>query len=713
MNSSRGGNSNFADRLRTVQVGRREELEASRHIFRGRPCYVLHDPITFHAHKLSVDDYQIFVQLDGKRPLKDIFAQLVERKMLAPQREEDFYRFVVHLNQLGLLNLPVTDGKSLYARFERKQQARRHGRLIGILFLRVPLWHPDAFLARTVRYVAPLFSRIALAVWLVCVLMGIYVIGSRWEEFRSPLGTMLALNNLPLLWVLLVGLKLVHEMGHAYACKQFGGRVPEMGAFFILFTPCAYVDASTAWNFPNRLHRIVVSLAGMYFESILALVALVVWCLTGRSTLHAAAQYAMVLSTVVTIGFNINPLMRYDGYYILSDLVNVPNLRQLATGELVGALKRRLLGVPVASQARSTLERIGLIFFGVAATVYKTLVLTGICAVIAWKIPVVGLAAGVVYVGTVLSKSGLRLLRYVTLSDEVAPVRRRAVLVTVLLVVGAPLTLLLLPAPGAVEAVGTVARRDDRVVRAAETGFLEKPLLGEGDQVGAGQVIASLDNIDLSSTLRRQRAKIKQLRVQLYADAATDRRSAAVIQQRLDQARRVEREIQRHVQSLDIASPIAGRITNATSLAEVGQLIRKGQLVATISAGPWVFRAVATADALSHGVPAVGERVDIRLAGDAAHLFGGTVLRVARAGSRKIDCRALTHLGGGWIAVAKETMEAEEPFFQITMGIDPTEADLLRPGMTGIVRFKRPHPSLAMHLFRRTLHFLDRLRLAG
>ena len=153
------------------------------------------------------------------------------------------------------------------------------------------------------------------------------------------------MSNVPILWTLLVGLKTFHELGHAYACKRFGGTVPEMGAMIMMGTPCAYVDASSSWSFPKRWHRMIVALAGMYFESMLAMVALVVWLCTDTGQLHSAAQYAIVLSTVVTIGFNANPLMRYDGYFILCDLLNFPNLHRDAKASSSSFIKWILYGI--------------------------------------------------------------------------------------------------------------------------------------------------------------------------------------------------------------------------------------------------------------------------------------------------------------------------------------------------------------------------------
>jgi putative peptide zinc metalloprotease protein len=703
----------LADRLRNVQVGTRQELEPSRHVFRGLPSYVVLDPVTFQAHQFSIQDYQVFVRLDRQRPLGEVFETLVDEGVLARERENDFYHFIVHLNQLGLLNLPVSNAKTLYARFEKRQAARRRNRILGCLFLRVPLCHPDAFLKKTVRAVAPLFTRGAFVLWLIALVLGVTVVVTRWEEFRDPLGTMLAMKNLPILWILLVTLKVGHELGHAYACKHFGGNVPEMGAYFILFTPCAYVDASAAWGFTNRVHRVVVSLAGMYFESIAALIALAVWCMTGPTAIHSAAHYVIILSTVVTIGFNINPLMRYDGYYIFSDLVNVPNLRQLASAQTIATLKRRLFGIRTRPVTESRKGQLGLFVFGVASALYKFSVLLGICAIIAMKIPAIGLGIGVSYIGTTFWKLGVTLVRYVGWSEEVAPVRFRAVLAASLLLAACPLCLLVLPTPGSVQSVGIVGRGNDRIVRSTGTGFLQEPRVQVGDRVELGTVLCDLSNIDITSAIRGKQAEIGRLHGQLLEEARSDRCAAVMTERRLDQAQQERRQLAALEAALTVQSPVTGRITQAEGLEDVGRLVRKGERLAQVSAGPWILNAVATEGALSTSVPQAGDRVEIRLVGHAGPVFHGTVTNLAKAGSRKIDDASLTHLGGGSIAVSEMTMEAKQAFFRITIAIDDPDESVLRHGMTAMATFPGRRTSLGIHLYRRLLQFLNHLRVAG
>jgi putative peptide zinc metalloprotease protein len=716
MEALKDANSQLAQltaRLRNVQIATRQELEISRHIFRGQPSYVVHDPVTFQSHELSVGDYQVFVELDGERSLSTVFEGLVARRVLESSREEDFYAFVVHLNQLGLLNLPVSDGKTLYNRFARRRAARLRSRIIGILFLQVPLCNPDAFLSRTVGLVAPLFTRAALALWLLCVAAGAYVVAAQWDDFCSPLGTMLALRNLPILWSLLVVLKLGHELGHAYACKHFGGHVPEMGAYFIVLTPCAYVDASAAWGFPSRTRRIIVSLAGMYFESILALIALAVWCTTEPSTLHSAAQFAVVLSTVVTVGFNINPLMRYDGYYILSDLVNVPNLRQVAGQHAVSILKQRLLGIPASPGARTRGGRAALCAFGMASACYKVLLIVGICGILALKIPVVGLGIGVSYVGATAWSIGTRFLRYVRYAEDVAPVRRRALAVTAVALLLCTASVLLIPTPGSIQTLGVVQQRDDRVVRATGTGFLRESKAVVGEEVSPEDVLCTLENFEITSALVRKAAEIAQLRAELYRSLLSDPIKAAANAQHLARAEREADDLRRLSEAQTVRSPIAGRITEAGGLEVVGRLVRKGEPLAKVSAGPWVVQAVANEETFSQSRLGLGEGVEVRLVGQAQSAFQGQVIRLARAGSRKIDAPSLTHLGGGSIAVAEQTLEAQEPFFQLTIALFDAGDAPLRHGMTGIAVLPGGRSPLALHLYRRTLQFLDRLRMAN
>ena len=343
----------IAQRLGPVQAGLRSDLEVTRHLFRGQPQYIVRDPLTFQTHQFSQYDYQILVALNDSERLEETFQKLVDEEHLAAGQEDDFYQFILTLHRLNYLILPISDGKLLYERFAVRQRSARWRQVTGFLFLRVPLVNPDAFLDRTADFVRPLFTRTAFFLWMLMMFTGLGLLVRRWDAFKDPMHSMLANETLLFIWVALIGLKVIHEFGHAYACKIFGGKVPEMGAFFIAFTPCAYMDASAAWGFSRIRHRVIVSLAGMYFESVMAFVALLVWCWTADPLISSCAHHVVVLSTAVTIGFNINPLMRYDGYYVLSDLVGIPNLRQRSIEQVQGGSQTLVAGDHVSVGGRS------------------------------------------------------------------------------------------------------------------------------------------------------------------------------------------------------------------------------------------------------------------------------------------------------------------------------------------------------------------------
>ncbi len=702
----------LAPRLRDVQVGIRAELEVSRHIFDGDASYVVRDPLSFQSHWLSVDNYLVFAALRSDTTLGKTFESLKARHVLGPEQEEDFYRFVLSLQDSGLLSLPVSDGKALYNKLLKKREAAKQGRLFKLLFLKIPVAYPDQFLARTIRYTQPLFTRTAFCLWLLAMVGGIGLVASRWQEFVDPLGNMLALNSLPLVWALLVGLKACHELGHAYACKRFGGTVPEMGVYLVMLTPCAYVDASSSWGFPNRAHRIIVTLAGMYVESILAVAALIVWSLTGPGLVHSAAQYAVALSTVVTIGFNINPLMKYDGYFLLTDILNVPNLAQQAQGQVQGVLKRVLFGIRTVPHA-NRFSRWMLLTYGVLAGLYKVGVTLGMATVIAWKIPLVGMGMAVAYMGTTLVGTIKRVRGYVWTSDEAAPVRRRAKLVTGALAVAAALLIFAVPMPGRMQAVGVVTRQDNHVVRAAAAGFIRQTAVKAGQRVLPGAEVCQLDNPQMQAMIAQKQAEVRRLAArvqnQLVVDAAAAQSSEALRQQ----AERELVRLQAEAASLRVVSAADGEVVALDAARDAGRFVRKGDSLGRISHGPWVMRANATADALTMANPQVGEQLEVRLLGQPDRPYAAQITRVAVVGSRKIASAAVTQLGGGNIAVQPGSMQAAEPYFEITLSLDDTETAPLYDGMTAMVNFQPRLAPMGWHLYRRGLRFLHAWRSAG
>ena len=707
-----GGGGSVADRLAGAVVSARAELDVSRQVFREGPAYVVRDPTTFQAHRLSPEDYRVFAALDESRTLGETFTGLVGAGVLEEGQRDEFFAFVLQMHRLGLLSVPVNDAGSLYKRFERRRRAARRSLATSVFFCRVPMVNPDAFLTRTVWAVRWLFTRWAVLLWLAAVCAAGVVAAGRWDELSAPLLTMLTGEKLILLWVVLVGLKVVHEFGHAWACKAFGGHVPEMGVMLVVGTPCAYVDATDSWGFASRWRRVWVSLAGMYFESWVGVAAVFVWAATGPGLLNTVAYQAALLSTIVTIGFNLNPLMRFDGYYIASDLLNMPNLRARAQAKVGGLVSRWVLGVRDAGGNESRGLSAMLIVFGIASSVYKATLVLSICAMVALKFYTVGVALAAGYIAITLGGWASRVVRYVGFSEATAPVRGRAVLASVALALAAVGVVGFVPMPGGVEAGGVIGRETEHVVRAPEAGSVVGVGLRGGERARAGAVLVELENSELEGAAEVSRAELRRVEAELsVARFEAGSRALQAERRREHERARAERTAVRAA-SLRVGSPGAGEVIERVRL-ERGVFVRAGDELARVVSGAWVARVLLTGEQVRRAELAVGSRALCRPMTDVGVVLEGRVASIAPAGDRRIEHAALTSVGGGSIAVDAETGEAGRPYFEVTVELGET-GELpasVRQGSTVRVRLSGDRETLGVRAWRRVTRFLNELRV--
>lgn len=700
----------LAATLRTVHVGLREDLEVSRHDFRGEPCYVVRDPMTFQSQRLGIGEYEVFVSIHPERSLGDAFQELCTRNKMTPDDEDHFYDFVVRLHRLGFLQLPISDDKLLYQRYRARQQAKRREKMMSFLFLRIPLWNPDSFLERTKVVGRILFHPAFFAAWVLLVLSATFVGFSRWSELSQPLNGLLVAQNIPLLWTTLIVLKFFHEMGHAYSCKHYGGHVPETGAYLILFTPCAYLDATAAWGFPKRRHRITVSLAGMYVESLFAAIAIFVWASTEPSLLNSLAYNVVFLAGVTTVLFNINPLMRYDGYYILSDWLEIPNLRARATQQVQAKFKRWFLGI--SDPAGETSGRLGwiLLTFGVFATLYRFALLFTLAAVLASKVLVVGIVLGFGYLVWTGYSAIRRLAAYLWHAPETAPVRTRAVAISVVLFLLAPAALLGIPLPGAVHAAGTLTQENESIIRATTDGFIAEVASTPGSEVNAGATLVRLSSDRPTELLARAAANLHAAGIR--RDALRHSHPSKSAQQAVEAGRYAEEleRAKRELAELDHRAPAPGVITQAPRATDVGLFVREGSPLATVSSGAWQVEAILTESQIVLAEAKVGDQAEFRPADDPVRGLVGRIVRIAPAGSRTVGFPELTQLGGGDIAVDPTTKTASQPFFVVTVQLPDTHS-AFKHGMTGQLRLSAAAEPLATSLARRASRFFDRILL--
>ncbi|MBA4019009.1 MAG: hypothetical protein C0483_17715 [Pirellula sp.] len=323
---------------RPITFRRRPDLQIASQRFGAERYWVIHDPLSLKFTRLRDDEYALFELLDGEHSLDDLVNFYEAR--FAPQRlhPEEAARFVNMLHSSGLLLAErAGQGESLHERSEKRRREEFRKRWLSPLAVRFRGINPETLFQVMYPFVRPFMSRTALVCGCLFILSAVGLAAVQWRTLAARLPDFQAYftpTNILILMGVLGVVKVLHEFGHGLTCLHFGGRCHELGVMFLVFTPCLYCNVSDAYRFPNKWHRAAVGAAGIYVELLLASAAMYLWWYTEPGLLNQICLGVTALCSVSTLMFNGNPLMRYDGYYILCDVVETPNLAERSASVL-------------------------------------------------------------------------------------------------------------------------------------------------------------------------------------------------------------------------------------------------------------------------------------------------------------------------------------------------------------------------------------------
>jgi putative peptide zinc metalloprotease protein len=509
---------------RPIGLRLRADLLASSVDSSGTTTWIVKDPLTLEHFQFSGEEYALMDWLRRPATIGELERQFNQRfspRTISPQAIWDF---VSRLHTAGLV---ISDGSGQGAELLRRRDRQRARRLAfswtGLLGIRFRGFDPDRLLATLHRKLRWLFSPFTVIAALGLVLCAISIVFGHFDEFRDrlpALGTLVQPRNLAWLLLAIGGVKVLHEFGHALACKHFGGEVREMGFMLLVFSPCLYCDVSDAWRFGSKWRRIAVSAAGIMVELVLAAVATIVWWYAQPGVVQLVAQNIMIVCTASTLLINGNPLMRYDGYYILSDFVDTPNLWQRSRAALANLWSDWLMGQSVADDPLiPARRRPWLALYALLSKTYMVLV----CVAIVWGLANVlhpyRLQNLAYAVGLTLVASAL--IRPISSVVELArnPIRRaelRTGRLSLLTAFGLAtiVAVLFIPVDYKVRAPLVLMPEDAARIFATVEGTLTQ-VLPAGTAVKRGDVIAELKNSQVELELARLQAEVtlRQLHV--------------------------------------------------------------------------------------------------------------------------------------------------------------------------------------------------------
>jgi putative peptide zinc metalloprotease protein len=513
----------------------------------------------------------------------------------------------------------------------------------------------------------------------------------------------LAVDNLFVLYLAFPVLKAMHEMGHATCIKSSGGEVHEIGVILLVLLPVPYVEASSATVLKSKFRRALVGAAGMAVEVFIASLAFYLWLLVEPGLVRAVLFNVMVIAGVSTLIFNGNPLLRYDAYYILSDLTEIPNLAGRSARYWSYLLERYVLGArelepPKASRS----EKAWFLFYGAASTVYRMIVTVAIALFIATRFFFIGVILALWAVAAMAVAPLIRGLLHLTRSPRLQRHRRRAISVTVSAALAIAAFVLFVPTPSHTDVEGVVWLSDQALVRAETNGFLAKYVAAPGSHVAVGDKLARFSDPELESQVDFVRARVAELEAIAQAEAATDRARAALAKTRLAHEREELAIILQKVADLTVTAKTDGEFVIAQKEDLLGRYFHKGELLGHVIGGPDpLIRAVVPQDAIDR-VRVATDRVRVRIVDDPATVWEGRIIHAVPGGEETLPSRALAVEGGGEIATDPRETKGAKAFLRMFQ-FDIALVDAQPPhefGQRAFVQFEHEKETLSSQWYR-------------
>jgi putative peptide zinc metalloprotease protein len=684
----------------------RADLIIIKQFYEGRTFYVVKDPISLQYFRLTAEDYFLATLFDGRRTLAQVHAAYVDRfphLRLDFSEEEITERVNRFANDLGLLQFLSVQGARLKPRYDAIREVKKHAKggfykfVNTVFFARFSVFDPDKLFARMAKPIWWIWTRQSLWISIAMVLTAVFVVYQKYDATGALMSRFFSLNNIALIWVTTILIKSIHELGHGLTCKHFGGEVHEVGVMLLVFTPYFFVNVSDSWVLPDRNKRILISAAGIYVELVLASLATFLWAVVQPGPFQQILWNIMVIASISTLIFNANPLMRFDGYYIMTDWIEVPNLSTKSRSFIAYQVKRLIFGSDYedASMARLPLprRRFGLFYFyAVASYLYGYFVIYklarymgphlapfGLQKLATW-FSATALTAWVVMPLWSFMKS-LQLTR-----DDWRPGGR---LRRLGLVGGSALALFAIfcfvPRQLEIKRNVAVEIASPETIRPDIEGFIDQIFVKEGDKVPPGAPLAQLSNRDVQQDLVQAKAQlaVAQASIQraLAADQPAEMREAQSVAARMQKR---FADAQQNVDRLTLRSALGGTVLTHDLRLQLHKRLHLNE----------IFCEIAPLDSMRIVIPLnekqvrwvrQGQPVEIK-----AYAYPGATLHGTIAGDPVVLVSedmpaAFSARRHGDVPTALDRQGREIPLertFEAEIQVD-NRAGLLRQGMTG------------------------------
>jgi len=593
------------------------------------------------------------------------------------------------------------------------------------MMVRIPLFDPDKLIERATNIFGSLVSPFGMIVWLVVVIAGFFQLLMHWDEFF--VNRVNSFSAIDVVWIVLTSLvlKLIHELAHGVVCKKYGGRVKSCGILILLLIPMPFVDVTSSWRFPSKWQRILTAAAGMLSEVFIAAIACMVWVSSGPGPLQYHAGNVIVTATLLTLLFNVNPLMRFDGYYILSDLLEIPNLSTHGREWLKGTSKRLFFGSAPSPVKETGFRSFVVKAYGVLAMLWFFSIAIGLSIGASSMMEGFGLMVAmiglVMWVGIPLWK----LTKYVVRGTETDKPNRlwfaTASAITAACLIG---FFVFCPAPSVVSAPIVVDYDPLSVVRAKASGFAETIHVVDGQQVTKGDVLVTLENPELELELKSLLIDIRISKIRSQALLTRERLGEVLLEQdSLESMQKRRRELEEQIANLNVVAAESGIVLARELHTEKGKYFSPGDEILSIGNRDEIHAIALTRQEDIEWVEQNPDvHIELRIWGRSENeTLAGNIKHINPRARDDLPHEAFAATAGGPLAVVPRQqvedsgdegdMKLTEPRVPLEIKLSESDRHDLLPGQSGQLIIRNRDQNMGTYLAQNFVRFVKKNNL--
>jgi putative peptide zinc metalloprotease protein len=701
-------------RLAGSRIALRASVRVHRQVYRGVLWYVLYEPFTNQYYRLPQGAYEFISKLSSRKTVDEIWNGLLNSGVEDVPSQGEVIEMLSQLYQSNMLSYEgVDDGTMLFDRDKKKTQKKVRATLLNIFFLKIPVFDPEFLLRKLKWLINILLSKPFALVWLATIIVAAKYGVENFDTLKDQAQGFLAPSNIGWVYVCTVLVKILHEFGHSAVVKKYGGEVHTVGIMFMLLAPLPYMDATASWSFRKKWQRVFVGAAGMLFEFFIAAVALIFWANLGGGLLKALAYNVFIICSISTLLFNVNPLMRFDGYYIMTDLLDMPNLQQRSVSHLKYLLERYVFRKHDAeSVAETWSERFIYTFYGFASAIFRFFLFTGLVISISQHYLILSFIMGTLLCLTMLVIPFGKFVKYIFASPSLALVRHRAVICTLVFVASLVGILFYLPVPDSFTSPGVIEARHYENATVGEGGVVVSVNHKANDFVRAGDTLMVLENTELENEIEAKKGEIREANQMYYQALDRSPENMLPLRIRINVLNQELNDLQDKRKNLTLIAGMDGVFSAGNMETFLGRYIKKGDSVGILlDTTSFDFLAVVNQEDVSRLFSANPEKALIRLNGDAFKPLETDHIQVIPTAQDKLPSSALGWHGGGDIETKTDgySEQTTEPIYLVRSDLhDERNRVLKMHGRSGKIRFDLGSSPLAMQGIRKARQALQK-----